>query len=182
MFLGVKKEQLIGKIVENSLRLKANEVEMLQYRLKWKLGKTYKAISGIASVPRLKNSTSVAPCQMISSFYCQNFNRVDRFNAWWYSIKWPHRIQNKQQHTTWALIHASIINAWVAWCELFGPKVVRGECRPHITLIEYVERLHLCLSKYVSIEINKRQQRRKKRSRCTFTSRQTTARSIKRKK
>ena len=181
--LGYKKGKIVEKIVENTLRLKASQVEMLRYKLRWKLGKSYKAVTHTTSIPTLPNQTSVAPCQLISSFYCRNFNRVDRFNARWYSIKWVHVHKKKKPHMTWALVHAAIVNAWVAMCELKGPKIVRAKKVPPISIIDFIRSLHSDMCKYIVKKMNKHGSTGRKRSRSiASSSKRTPTRKTKRKK
>ena len=163
-------KKIRGKIVEKYLALKSNEVNRLEYRLKCLLGKTYLTKPGVTTTT---NQNSDHPCQQISNFYCEHFNNVDRFNNYWYRIKWPHVIKNKDVHMTWSIIHLALVNSWVAYCEIKGPTVRRGKKMPPKTIVEFIADLLDDLNKWIkrNKKENRRRRKRKQSIRMQSTSR-----------
>ena len=93
-------------------------------------------------------SSNLTATKAISNFYRSHFNSVDLMDRFWYNIIWEHRTMDWRVHFSWALIHVAVINAWVSYCEIVGPKSKTK--RKPISLLSYIKALSLAIGHIVN--------------------------------
>ena len=118
IIIGQNKKTTVMKIVNYYMKLKSNKLTILKKQFLSALGPSEQIEKRKMAIETETIKRQKPSCQQISSFYAENFNIVDTFNSLWYDIKWPHTNMKAITHVTWSIVHTSIINTYVAWCEL----------------------------------------------------------------
>ena len=144
------------------MNMKSDRIQMLKKQINLKLSQPRSIHQSRIHGYLEREKHRLPACQQVSSFYCENFNIVDRFNSHWYHIKWPHSQKKDNVHATWALINVAIVNAWVAWCELQRTINHNKFNHNNESIVSFIQSLINDLGDYIERNVERRKRKKKR--------------------